>query len=167
MVHGQRRSRSAEQCRRKQFEFGKVVGFQDLAAQTGAAVGDSPAVAVGVFFPVEGDAVQMEFLARVPHQRPAAVTGYTFALAVGLSRAVDFRASRDDETAIMIDAVGDQRDNRRLNRRGVNGHDQFARNQPSVWRVELAQGLGFRLSGWRFGVQADGSEFLDKRLFGL
>jgi len=96
-----------------------------------------------------------EFLARLPHQSPAAVTGDAFTFPVGLGCPVDFRAGRDDESAIVVDVVGDQRDNRRLNRRRVNGHDEFAGNQAAIRRVELTQWLELRLGRKRFCIETD------------
>ena len=68
----QRARRAGEERRGKKFDVGEIVGLDDLAAQTGAAVGDGPAGLVGVVFKlaVKGDGLDLHFHPVLPDQRP-------------------------------------------------------------------------------------------------
>src|SRR5581483_7836707 len=91
---GQQTSRSAQESGREQFDFREVIGFDEPAPESGAAVSDAPAIAVRIGFPVEGDAGEGKLLARFPNQGPAVATGNAFAGAVGLGCAMNLCSGR-------------------------------------------------------------------------
>ena len=72
-------------------------------------------------------AFELKFLAGLPDERPTAAAGDAFAMAVGLRRAVNLRACGNHQLARVINVLGDESDDGRLNRSRVHGDDSLAR----------------------------------------
>src|ERR1700687_3001144 len=84
---------------------------------------------------VEHDSPQMEFFARLPHQRPVVAAGDSLAMPVGRGGAMNLRAGRDHQLARVIDILGDKPNDGGLHRGRIHGDDGFTRNQPSERRI--------------------------------
>src|SRR5579862_7617570 len=90
--------RTREESCGKQFDVCQIIGLDDFATQTGAAVGNSPAALIGVVvkLAVQGDSLELHFFAVLPDQSPACRGRDAVALPVGLGHAMNFCAGGND-----------------------------------------------------------------------
>jgi hypothetical protein len=103
----------------KKFDVGQIIGLDDLAAQTSAAVGNGPTALVGFVFKlaIQGDGLDLHFQPVLPDKCPVIAAGDAFPLMVGLRRPMNLRARRDHQSARKINVLRNEADNGRLDGR--------------------------------------------------
>src|SRR5207253_1568152 len=99
LFFGQRLRRAGEERRGEKLYLRHVIRFDDASAQSGAAVGNTPAFLVAGKLAVEDHGLEVKLLPRLPNERPTGATGDALAMTVSLRCAVNLRAGGNHQFA--------------------------------------------------------------------
>ena len=82
----ERCSGTGEQRCDVELDLGEIVGLQEFAAKSGASISDPPHAGFCIAFVIQREAGHIQFLAILPHERPASVARDALSRAIHLRR---------------------------------------------------------------------------------